>query len=501
MLCTLEIGQIVGLKKSGKSNREIARVTGNDRKSISEAWNRYKRLESELGQEGTDLKAIQSLMTEERKRASRAGVRTKYTPETEARLGEIVEEEIAKKRTLGATHKQTRTNLQIHQLLESEGFDVSRALVNAELAKLRRNAKECFIMQRYELGDRMEYDFGQVRLDCGGGVKTYHMAVFSSPGGKWRWARLYTNEKIGVFLDSHVKMFELLGGVCREVVYDNMRNVVTKFLGKGEKTLNPELTKMALYYGYIINVTNCFSGNEKGHVEESVKIIRNKFFTGNIHFADLESANEYLESQLKKHNEGSLLKEEKQCLQAYRPPYELSMISEHKVDKMGMVCVDTCRYSVPDHLVGELVVIKKYHDEIRVYPGGKYAGEIYAPNDLVCKHRRIFGKGNVSVDIYHYLDTLKKKPGALRNSVALKSIPKLKAIFDTHFSDEPKRFVELFAQNREKNISEIVTMFEEVVKSPALQAIEVLGETTDAVSSARAIAAKYNALVMRGGVA
>jgi FKBP-type peptidyl-prolyl cis-trans isomerase (trigger factor) len=99
-------------------------------------------------------------MTEEQKRASRAGVRTKYTPEVEARLGEIVEEEIEKRRTLGATHKQARTNLQIHQLLESEGFDVSRALINAELAKLRRKVKECFIMQRYELDDRMEYDFG-----------------------------------------------------------------------------------------------------------------------------------------------------------------------------------------------------------------------------------------------------------------------------------------------------------------------------------------------------
>lgn len=113
-------------------------------------------------------------------------------------------------------------------------------------------------------------------LRLGEGVKVYHMAVLSSPGGGFRWAYPYTNEKQGVFLDSHVKFFEMMGGCHKEVVYDNMKNVVKKFIGRNEKELNPELVKMAAYYGFRINVTNCFSGNEKGHVESSVKILRNQ---------------------------------------------------------------------------------------------------------------------------------------------------------------------------------------------------------------------------------
>lgn len=49
------------------------------------------------------------------------------------------------------------------------------------------------------------------------------------------------NQKKDVFLDSHVRFFEMVGGVYREVVYDNMKNVVTRFIGRNEKELNQDL--------------------------------------------------------------------------------------------------------------------------------------------------------------------------------------------------------------------------------------------------------------------
>lgn len=48
-------------------------------------------------------------------------------------------------------------------------------------------------------------------------------------------------------MDSHVKFFEMMSGCHREVVYDNMKNVVSKFIGKNEKELNPDLVKMSMY--------------------------------------------------------------------------------------------------------------------------------------------------------------------------------------------------------------------------------------------------------------
>ncbi len=69
----------------------------------------------------------------------------------------------------------------------------------------------------------------------------------------------------------------MIGGIWKEIVYDNMRNVVSKLIEKNEKELNEDLVKMSLYYGFEINVTNAFSGNEKGYVEGSVKYLRNSY--------------------------------------------------------------------------------------------------------------------------------------------------------------------------------------------------------------------------------
>ena len=69
-----------------------------------------------------------------------------------------------------------------------------------------------------------------------------------------------------------------------------MKNVVSKStLEKRErakpgfeKELNPDLIKMAMYYGFTVNVTNCFKGNEKGHVENRVKVLRNQTILSGI---------------------------------------------------------------------------------------------------------------------------------------------------------------------------------------------------------------------------
>ena len=88
---------------------------------------------------------------------------------------------------------------------------------------------------------------GKVKLVINGITKRYYIAVLSSPAGNFRWCYLYDNCKKEIFLDSHVRFFKMLGGIYKEVVYDNMRNVVTKFIGKNEKELNEDLVKMSIY--------------------------------------------------------------------------------------------------------------------------------------------------------------------------------------------------------------------------------------------------------------
>lgn len=82
-----------------------------------------------------------------------------------------------------------------------------------EIRKFKQSGNECFIKQDYEFGDRLEYDFGEVKPVINGVLKRYYIAFLSSPAGNFRWCYLYDNCKKDVFLDSHVKFFEMIGGV------------------------------------------------------------------------------------------------------------------------------------------------------------------------------------------------------------------------------------------------------------------------------------------------
>ena len=219
--------------------------------------------EKNLGQD--DLSAVYELLHE-------SNIDINFDEDASDEDLEILEDEEKKVKILG-TNKQALTKQQIFELLKKQGFTLSYSTVVLEMRRITSSGNECFIRQDYDFGDRLEYDFGEVKLVINGITKKYYIAVLSSPAGNFRWCYLYDNCKKDVFLDSHVKFFEMIGGVWKEVVYDNMRNVVSKFIGRNEKELNEDLVKMSLYYGFDINVTNAFSGNEKGYVEGSVKYL------------------------------------------------------------------------------------------------------------------------------------------------------------------------------------------------------------------------------------
>lgn len=442
----MDKSSIIKLKEQGYSNRKVEKMLKINRKTIAKYWNEYQTNIEKLNNTKDDLeiKEIQEKIVAKPKYNSKNRVKRKITPEFITALKNILNEELEKEKILG-TNKQALTKLQIYELLKKQGFDVSYSSVANEIAKIKNSGKECFIRQDYEFGDRLEYDFGEVKLVINGITRKYYIAVLSSPAGNFRWCYLYDNCKKEIFLDSHVRFFKMLGGVYKEIVYDNMRNVVTKFIGKNEKELNEDLVKMSIYYGFEINVTNAFSGNEKGYVEGSVKYLRNKIFAENYKFISEEAAIEYMESQLIKLNENSQIEEEKKHLKIAKPPLELANITSSVVNKYGFIQIENNFYSVPEYLVGKKVTSKIYYNKILVY----------SDYELICEHKKIDGTKKISADIRHYLKTLSKKPGALKNSYALKSNPNLRTIYNKYYIQKPKDFIQIIAENKEKSDKEL----------------------------------------------
>lgn len=91
-------------------------------------------------------------------------------------------------------------------------------------------------------------------------------------------------------------------------------------------------------------------------------------------------------------------------------------------------------YSVPDTLVGKKLDARIYTDTVVIYQG----------DTIVAKHSRCFRQGAYILDIYHYLRTLKRKPGALPQSTALMQsdsrTPRLKIFTMIIIPINPKNF-------------------------------------------------------------
>lgn len=466
---------IIKLWELGKTIRQIAVELGLHRKTVTRYLNKHKFLINKLEKttDQDEILAIQEEITSLPKYEVKNRNKFKYTKEIDDRIDQILYQEEIKNSELGP-NKQKLTILQIHEILVSEGYDISKTTVGVNIKKKRDTQKEVFIKQEYQYGDRIEFDYGEVKLLINGVMTKFHIAVFTSPASKFRYAYLYTDQSKNSFMDAHVKFFEMSGGVYREVVYDNMRNVVSGFIGKNEKLINEDLLKMSIYYGFNINVTNCFKGNEKGSVENSVKYIRNKVYAKKYKFDSFNEARLHLQNTLPEINKNCDVELERNYLLPYRPKLEIGIMAAHKVDKYSFIRVDNNFYSVPEFLCGRTVNVKKYIDRIL----------IYSNNTFVCRHDLLYGFNEYCLDILHYLNTLKMKPGAISNSKALDSNKTFKNIYHKYYTKQPKLFIDILLKHKEKSIIQIASILIQTADSPSNMYIEEINEMESSILTA-----------------
>ena len=359
-----------------------------------------------------------------------------------------------KKRAIGQS-KQQMAKKDIFEELQKSGYDIGYTTICNLIKKLRTESKEAFIKQEYKLGEICEFDWGETKLFIKGKLTKLQMAVFTGAKGNYRYSRLYNKQDTLSFHQSHSLFFQHIGGVYKIMVYDNMKVVVKKFVGYNEKEATEGLLKLSIYYNFSFRFCNCRKGNEKGHVERSVEYIRRKAFCKKDNFDSIEEANEHLLKTCEnlncikqKYNFNKtaieILNAEKPYLLPNLPLFEYADITELRADKYSTITVNTCHYSVPDKYVGKMILTKKYPEKILCFYEGK----------KIASHKRTFGFYQWKLELQHYLQTLKIKPGALKSSKVLaQAIQPIKNIYEKYYTDTPKNFIELLQYMDEKNVS------------------------------------------------
>lgn len=358
------------------------------------------------------------------------------------------------KRSTGKV-KMCMTAKDMHEELLEKGYLLSYPSVAQYVQKYKKEiVHEAYIKQEYDYGDICEFDWGEVKLLIDNIDVKFRMAVFTMAKSNFKFAYLYRHENTQSFVDAHIRFFEYIGGVPRCMVYDNMKVAVAKFVGRTEKEATEALKKLSVYYSFKYRFCNKCSGNEKGHVENSVDFVRRKAFSNAPSFDNDNLAKERLLERLEKYNNiktkyldnnspADILNIEKQYLLKLMPTYLNCDNTTARVDKLSTISYLQNRYSVPDYLVLKAVDVRIFIDKI----------EIFYNDKMVASHKRLNGYQEWSIDIMHYKKTLSKKPGALVGSLAFKQMDvTLKEIYNSYFSDKPKQFIELLELIGDNNL-------------------------------------------------
>jgi len=211
-----------------------------------------------------------------------------------------------------------------------------------------------------------------------------------------------------------VRSFEYLAGVTEEVLVDNQKTAVLEHRAGAAPQFTPRFLDLADYYGFVPHACQPYRARTKGKDERVVGYIKQHFFVRYRSFESWEHLNQLAEQWLREEADERVHGTVKEVVRvrfereapALQPlpavRYDTSYLEHRRVGWDAYLNVRGNRYSVPDHLAGQMVMV-------RIGLDGRL--RVYANDRLVAQHRlQSSAEGWVTVPDHHqqlWADTLK----------------------------------------------------------------------------------------------
>ncbi|MHB2155761.1 Mu transposase domain-containing protein [Calditrichota bacterium GD2] len=194
------------------------------------------------------------------------------------------------------------------------------------------------------------------------------------------------------FLLGHKLAFRYFGGIPREILYDQNRNVVLK-PGIKDAAYNQKFMDFAHHYGFYPRLCRPYRPQTKGKVENLVRYVKKNFLTTQTS-NKLSVLNQNVRPWLKKINNKvhsttgkiparQLEKEQLQDIKSVAD-YDLYYMETRKVFNDSTFSFYSQRYSVPPIYIGKTVTLK--------YRPGNLRLDVYYNNQLITQHRMDSGE-------------------------------------------------------------------------------------------------------------
>jgi len=332
-----------------------------------------------------------------------------------------------------APRKQRHTAKRVHKRLKDEcpGFDVSYRLVADYVAKKKKelrlkNTKTYIPLEHY--AGEAQADFGEADFYENGRKRTGKYFVLSFPYSNQGYLQLHYGENMECLLESMKAIFEHIGGVPREIWFDNTSTIVTEIIQGGGRKTTEKFQRFQEHYGFKPVFMNPASGWEKGSVENKVGYDRRNLLVPVPSFHDLDTYNHELLERCDldgnrdhyRYNETITERFEKDRHALYPLPsvsFDTAKYEQLKTNNCGKFTLENgCHeYSASPALADKDVWLKITSSTVTVMDLNQ---------NIITVHRRLYGKEKQqSMDWIPYLKYIAHRPRSLRNSGIYEMLP------------------------------------------------------------------------------
>lgn len=339
-------------------------------------------------------------------------VRTSSAPTKIAPFLSFIEAYLAEDKTLPSKQRHTRKRI-YERLRDEHDYPYSYRLVCKTLEKLRSKEKPLY-MPLAHLPGQAQFDFGFADAVIGGVRQQIAYAAMSLTYSNVRYVQAFPRECTETFQEALKRFFYFLGGVPSLITFDNSKVNVAKIVGRRGESVSRGLLQMESWALFQHHFCRIYQPQEKGHVENAVKYVRNNFMVPLPNFPTFAALNDYLEQKCREHfthtsagqekTIGALFEDEKASLQPLPDSdFDARRIEIHDANSLSLVRFDRNDYSVPgDHAHKAFTVI-----------GGIDTVRFLTDGEVVAVHERDWGTQHTHYNPIHYLSIAARRPNGL----------------------------------------------------------------------------------------
>jgi transposase len=413
----IEIREILRLWLAGLGLREVARLSGTDRKTVRRYVDRARAC-------GLDRDGDVGQLSDELLAAVIAGVRP-TRPNGKSQAWETV---AAQHEQIKAWLKQGLTLTKVHTLLGRRGVVVSyRTLHRYATTELGFGQRKTTVrVADCEPGAEVQVDFGRLGMlteVVDGRRRVVHGLIFTAVYSRHMFVWPTYRQTLGDVIAGFEAAWRFFGGVFAVVIPDNMKAIVDKADATDPK-LNDAFREYAESRGFVVDPTRIRSPRDKPRVERCVPYARSNFFAGE-QFRDINDCRERAErwcgqvAGMRVHGttrcrpgEVFATDEAPQLRPLPEEVFDIPTWTRPKVAPDRHVQVAKALYSVPGELVGRRLDARADAHTVKLY----WRGELIKVHPVMAPGRRRTDAADLPAEVSVYamrdLNALQRKASA-----------------------------------------------------------------------------------------